>query len=237
MAVLDMGDRDMPESRDDVLIVGAGPAALFAVFQLGIYGLRCHLVDGLDRPGGQCAVLYPDKPIYDVPGFPEIDGSELTGRLLRQAAPFEPRFTFGRKVLELGCTQAGQWLAHLDDGAQLCAKHVVLATGLGLFSMPEGGGGADAALEPGPAAQWPLKRGRGGFSVDPETFETSQPGLSAIGDACDYPGKVKLILSAFHEAALATQAIRHRSAGGRRPSVQYTTTSRRVRERLGRPNA
>ena len=73
----------------DVLIVGAGPAALFAIFQLGIYGFRCHLVDRLDRAGGQCAVLYPDKPIYDVPGFPEISGGELTERLMRQAAPCE----------------------------------------------------------------------------------------------------------------------------------------------------
>ncbi|HVK90816.1 MAG TPA: NAD(P)/FAD-dependent oxidoreductase [Mycoplana sp.] len=225
----------MPESGDaDVLIVGAGPAALFAVFQLGIYGLRCHLVDGLDRPGGQCAVLYPDKPIFDVPGFPEIGGSELTERLLRQGAPFEPRFTFGRTVLELSCDGAAPWLAVLDDGTRLGARQVVLATGLGRFAIPEGGDAADAALEPGPAGQWPLRRARGGFSVDPGTLETSQPGLFAIGDACDYPGKVKLILSAFHEAALATQEIRHRIAGGRRPQVEYTTTSRRVRERLGR---
>lgn len=222
----------MPESGDaDVLIVGAGPAALFSVFQLGIYGLRCHLVDTLDRPGGQCAVLYPDKPIYDVPGFPEIAGSELTGRLLQQGARFAPLFSFGRTVLEIGCDGAGQWQASLDDGGCIGARHVVLATGLGRFSVTDGGNGP--ALEPGPAAQWPLRRERGAFSVDPGTLETSQPGLFAIGDACDYPGKVKLILSAFHEAALATQQIRRRIAGGSKPQVEYTTTSRRVRQRLG----
>lgn len=224
----------MPDSRNaDVLIVGAGPAALFAIFQLGLYSLRCHVIEGLGHPGGQCAVLYPDKPIYDVPGFPEIDGEELCERLMRQAAPFEPRFTFGRTVVDLARDTGGEWLAQLDDGSHVRADHVVVASGIGLFTSPRGGNAADAELEPGPAAVWPLERSRGGIVVDPATFETSEPGLFAIGDACDYPGKVRLILSAFHEAALATQAIRRRISGGKAASVEYTTASRRIRQKLG----
>lgn len=225
----------MPDSRDgDVLIVGAGPAALFAIFQLGLYGLRCHVIDSLDQAGGQCAVLYPDKPIYDVPGFPEIDGGELTRRLLRQAAPFEPRFTFGRTVVDLTGDDGGQWLVRLDDGSRVWAGHVVLASGLGLFTVPPGGTVVDADLAPGPVGDWPMERSRGGIVVDPATFETSRSGLFAIGDACDYPGKVKLILSAFHEAALATQEIRRRIAGGKKTPVEYTTASKRIREKLAR---
>ncbi|MFD1326535.1 NAD(P)/FAD-dependent oxidoreductase [Mycoplana ramosa] len=226
----------MSDSRNtDVLIVGAGPAALFAIFQLGLYGLRCQVIDGLGRPGGQCAVLYPDKPIYDVPGFPEIDGQELCERLMRQAAPFEPRFTFGRTVTDLTRDAGGEWLAQLDDGSHLRADHVLIASGIGLFSAPTDGSATDAELKPGPAAVWPLERSRGGIVVDPATFETSEPGLFAIGDACDYPGKVRLILSAFHEAALATQGIRRRLADGKAASVEYTTASKRIREKLGRP--
>ncbi|MCD2182029.1 NAD(P)/FAD-dependent oxidoreductase [Rhizobium sp. GN54] len=220
----------------DVLIVGAGPAALFAIFQLGIYGFRCHLVDRLDRAGGQCAVLYPDKPIYDVPGFPEISGGELTERLMRQAAPCDPRFTFGRSVVALAATDGGAWRVGLDDGTPIDTGCVILATGLGLFDRPPGASAEE--LVPGPVAQWPLERNRGGIRVDPSTFQaahvqTAQQGLFAIGDACDYPGKVKLILSGFHEAALATQEIR-RHLTGKRPTVAYSTTSKRVRERLGR---
>lgn len=218
----------------DVLIVGAGPAALFAIFQLGIYGFRCHLVDRLDRAGGQCAVLYPDKPIYDVPGFPEISGGELTERLVRQAAPCEPRFTFGRSVVDLVATGDGPWRVSLDDGTLVDAGCVILATGLGMFDMPPGVSAEAAELVPGPVAQWPLERSRGGIRVDPSTFQTAQRGLFAIGDACDYPGKVKLILSGFHEAALATQEIRRHLTGGKRSAVEYSTTSKRVRERLGR---
>lgn len=226
---------DIADSANaDVLIVGAGPAALFSIFQLGIYGLRCHLVDGLDRAGGQCAVLYPDKPIYDVPGFAEISGEELTERLLRQASPCEPRLTFGRTVVDVAADTKGAWEARLDDGSVLRAGWVILATGLGLFTRPESGSAQEAALVAGPAASWPLPRSRGGILVDPATFETARTGLFAIGDACDYPGKVKLILSAFHEAALATQEIRRQLAGGRRSQVEYTSASKRIRERLGR---
>lgn len=132
----------------DVLIVGAGPAALFAVFQLGIYGLRCHLVERLDRAGGQCTVLYPDKSIYDVPAFPEIGGDDLTERLLRQGAPCGPCFTFGRSAVELALVD-GRWQLDLDDGTAILAGYVILATGIGMFDMPPGERGA-----------WNLYRGR-----------------------------------------------------------------------------
>lgn len=218
----------------DVLIVGAGPAALFSVFQLGLYGLRCHLVDGLDKAGGQCAVLYPDKPIFDVPGFVQIDGGELTERLLAQAAPFNPRFSFGRTVVDVAPQGDGRWQLRLDEGTCVRAGYVILAAGLGLFSMPVEGRTDEAQLVSGPVADWPFARSRGSIAVDPSTFETSCAGIFAIGDACDYPGKVKLILSAFHEAALATQEIRKRVAGAGRVPIEYTTTSKRMREKLGR---
>ena len=85
----------------DVVIIGAGPVGMFAVFELGLYDLKCHLIDILDRPGGQCAELYPEKPIYDIPGWPEISGQGLTDRLMEQIRPFHPMFHFNRMINEL----------------------------------------------------------------------------------------------------------------------------------------
>lgn len=215
----------MEEGADtDVVLVGAGPVALFAVFQLGLYGLKCRLVDSLDRAGGQCAVLYPDKPIYDVPGFPEIDGLTLTARLLEQIAPFDPAFSFGRTVMEIAQRPDGRFSVTLDDGTVLAASVVVVASGLGAFR--------DGVLEAGPAAGWALDRAGDAFVVDAETFQTTRPGIFAIGDACRYPGKLRLILSGFHEAALMTQAVRRISSPGGRTTLEYTTTSSRLRARL-----
>ncbi|MEE3025281.1 MAG: NAD(P)-binding protein, partial [Pseudomonadota bacterium] len=81
--------------KTDVIIIGAGPCGLFAVFELGLLDLRCHLVDILDKPGGQCAELYPEKPIYDIPALPVCTGQELTDRLMEQIAPFGPVFHYG----------------------------------------------------------------------------------------------------------------------------------------------
>jgi thioredoxin reductase (NADPH) len=212
----------------DVILVGAGPAALFAVFQLGLYGLKCTLVDSLDRAGGQCAVLYPDKPIYDVPGFAKIDGLALTGRLLEQIAPFEPAFRFGETVSGYTRGGDGRFRVSLSDGAVLAASAVVIAAGLGTF-VP---GAQQASLEPGPAASWPLARAGGAFAVDTERFETSEPGVFAIGDACHYPGKLRLILSGFHEAALMAQAVRRICLPGGRTTLDYTTTSSRVKRKI-----
>lgn len=216
----------------DVILVGAGPAALFAVFQLGLYGLTCRLIDSLDRPGGQCAVLYPDKPIYDVPGFPEIRGDELTERLLRQIEPFEPCFDLGETVLDVSSGEDG-WMVLTDRGAWQRARALVLATGLGTFRPPAQTRGP-AVLSPGPAADWSFPRSRGAFSADPEHYATDRPGIHAIGDACDYPGKVRLILSAFHEAALMTQAVRARLQPTKKTPVQYTTSSSDIKKKLGR---
>ncbi|MFC3072924.1 NAD(P)/FAD-dependent oxidoreductase [Shinella pollutisoli] len=220
----------MEDGDADVVLVGAGPAALFAVFQLGLYGLKCRLVDSLDRAGGQCAVLYPDKPIHDVPGFPSIDGLALTARLLEQIAPFSPAFSFGRTVLAVAQRPDGRFAIPLDGGGTLSASVVVVATGLGRF-------GADGALEAGPAADWPFERAGDAFRVDAETFETSQPGVFAIGDACRYPGKLRLILSGFHEAALMTQAVRRICFPGGRTALEYTTSSSRLKKRIGKAAA
>ena len=212
----------------DVVLVGAGPVALFAVFQLGLYGLKCTLVDSLDRAGGQCAVLYPDKSIYDVPGFPKIDGLDLTARLLEQIAPFSPSFRFGTTVTGFAQRPDGRFNVRLQDGGTLSASIVVIATGLGTF-LPTNG---EASLAPGPAPEWPLARSGDAFTVDPERFQTSQPGVFAIGDACHYPGKLRLILSGFHEAALMTQAVRRISFPGGRTALEYTTSSSRLKKKI-----
>ena len=212
----------------DVVLVGAGPVALFAVFQLGLYGLGCTLVDSLDRAGGQCAVLYPDKPIYDVPGFPKIDGLDLTDRLLEQIAPFSPVFLFRRTVTGFAQQPDGRFQVHLADGTALGASVVLLATGLGTFVPGDG----TPSLDAGPAPVWPLDRAGDAFAVDAERFETSQPGVFAIGDACHYPGKLRLILSGFHEAALMTQAARRICFPGGRTALAYTTSSSRLKKRI-----
>ncbi|MDX3925406.1 MAG: NAD(P)/FAD-dependent oxidoreductase [Shinella sp.] len=224
------------DDNTDVVIVGAGPAALFAVFQLGLYDLRCQLVDSLGSAGGQCAVLYPDKPIYDAPGFPEIDGIELTERLLKQASPFAPVFRYREVVTDFQQTPDARFVTRTDKGAGIRSSIVVLAGGLGPFVPPVGSvSAAEASLEQGLAGQWPLKRSGGAIAVDPERFETSTPGIFAIGDACHYPGKLRLILSGFHEAALMTQAARRICFAGGKTALQYTTSSSRLKDRLGRP--
>jgi thioredoxin reductase (NADPH) len=217
-----------PAADTDVVVVGAGPVALFAVFQLGLYGLTCTLIDSLDRAGGQCAVLYPDKPIYDVPGFPKVDGLELTDRLLKQIAPFSPRFRFASTVSGFAQQPDGRFQVTLEDGASLGASVVVIATGLGTF-VP---GTGEPSLEVGPASAWPLERSGDAFVVDAERFETSQPGVFAIGDACHYPGKLRLILSGFHEAALMTQAVRRICFPGGRTTLEYTSSSSRLKKRI-----
>lgn len=215
-----------PAADTDVVLVGAGPVALFAVFQLGLYGLKCMLVDSFARAGGQCAVLYPDKPIYDVPGFAKIAGLDLTDRLLEQIAPFSPAFRFGEIVTGFAQQPGGRFHVTLESGTALGASVVVVATGLGTFQP------ADGALEAGPATAWPLERTSDAFIVNAERFETSQPGVFAIGDACHYPGKLRLILSGFHEAALMTQAVRRICFPGGRTTLEYTTSSSRLKKKI-----
>jgi len=98
----------------DVVIIGGGPVGLFAVFELGLLDLKCHVVDILDRPGGQCAELYPEKPIYDIPGFPTITGQGLTDNLMQQIAPFGPEFHFSRMVTGLTKNEDGTFLLTTD---------------------------------------------------------------------------------------------------------------------------
>ena len=115
------------------IIIGAGPVGLFAVFELGLNDIKCHLIDILDRPGGQCAELYPEKPIYDIPAIPVCTGSELTERLLEQIKPFHPVFHFGQMAEKLEKTPDGKWRLATDRGTVLESKIVVIAAGGGSF--------------------------------------------------------------------------------------------------------
>ena len=332
----------------DVVIIGAGPVGLFAVFELGLYDLKCQLIDILDRPGGQCTELYPEKPIYDIPGWPAITGQDLVHRLMEQIGPFHPEFHFNRMVTKLDRTQDGRFRVETDEGPVFEAKVVVIAAGGGSFQpkrppVPgieayEGSsvfysvrrmddfrgqdvmivGGGDSALDwtlnlqpiarsltlvhrrnefraapdsvkrmmalvdegkmrlvigqvsrlkgeggvlagavvknpegetevavtrmlpffgltmkLGPIADWGLNLHENLIPVDTEKFETSQPGIFAIGDINWYPGKLKLILSGFHEAALMAQAAKHIVAPGERIVFQYTTSSTSLQKKLG----
>jgi Thioredoxin reductase len=332
----------------DVVIVGAGPVGLFAVFELGLYDLKCHLIDILDRPGGQCAELYPEKPIYDIPAWPEISGQELTNKLMEQIAPFKPQFHFNRLVSGFRKLEDGRFEVETDEGEKFIAKAVVIAAGGGSFQPkrpPVPGieayegtsvfysvrrmeefrghdllivGGGDSALDwtlnlqpiassvtlvhrrpefraapdsvnkmfalaeagalsfrvgqvtgvkgeggqlsaatvkgpdgefdvactrmlpffgltmkLGPIADWGLNLHENLIKVDTEKFETSIPGVFAIGDINWYPGKLKLILSGFHEAALMTQAVKRIASPGEKVLFQYTTSSTSLQKKLG----
>lgn len=338
-----------PIAETDVVIVGAGPVGLFAVFELGLLDLKCHLIDILDRPGGQCAELYPEKPIYDIPGWPVISGQELTDRLMEQIAPFEPQFHFNRMVAGVERLPDGGFHVVTDEGEILAAKAIVIAAGGGSFQPkrpPVPGieeyedtcvfysvrrmdafrdhdilivGGGDSALDwtlnlqpiaksltllhrrdsfraapdsvnkmkalaeegklslelgqineligsdgqlsaarikhgdgsfseikcsrllpffgltmkLGPIADWGLNLHENLIPVDTEKFATSEPGIFAIGDINTYPGKLKLILSGFHEAALMSQAAKKYIAPDERIVFQYTTSSTSLQKKLG----
>ncbi len=336
------------EIETDVVIVGAGPVGLFAVFELGLLDLKCHLLDILDRPGGQCAELYPEKPIYDIPGFPVITGQELTDNLLKQVAPFGPEFHYNRMVVSLEKQEDGRFRLVDDEGQAYVCSVVVVAAGGGSFQpkrppvpdiadyegtsvfyavrrmedfrdqdvMIVGGGdsaldwvlnlaplvrsltlvhrrdnfraapvsvgrmkelvaqgkmrfvlgqmkelhGADGQLTSvsvrtaggeenipvtrllpffgltmklGPVADWGLELNDNLIAVDTEKFESSVPGVFAIGDINHYPGKLKLILSGFHEAALMAQAAKKIISPDERLVFQYTTSSTRLQRKLG----
>ncbi len=333
----------------DVVIIGAGPCGLFTVFELGLLDIRCHVLDILDRPGGQCAELYPEKPIYDIPALPLVTGAELTSRLLEQAKPFKPEFHFNQMVTSLVKRGENDFELKTDGDLVFNCKVVVIAAGGGSF-MPKkppipgieayerssvfysvkkmdafrgkdvliiGGGdsaldwvnnlqpiansmtllhrrdefraapdsvnkmrelvaagkmqlkigqvtgltGADGVLASaqlkgadgtmsdvhcntmlpffgltmklGPVADWGLNLHENLISVDTEKFETNVPGIFAVGDINTYPGKLKLILSGFHEAALmAQQAFRYINPG-ERLLFQYTTSSTNLQKKLG----
>ena len=337
----------------DVIVVGAGPTGLFAVFELGLLDMKAHLVDILDRPGGQCAELYPEKPIYDIPGYPIISGQELVDRLMEQIAPFGATFHLNEMANSLSKTPDGKWRLTTDQGTTIEAKVVVIAAGGGSFQPKKprvlgledfenqgpglgvhyavrkmevfrgkhivisGGGdsaldwvlnlqplaehvtlihrrdgfraaphsvaqmkalvearkmdfllgqalelkGTDGKLETvviednagvksqlradaflpffgltmklGPVAEFGLNLHENLIPVDTEKFETSTPGIFAVGDINTYPGKLKLILSGFHEVALMAQQCFRYVYPEKRLFFQYTTSSSDLQEKLG----
>ena len=336
-------------SETDVVIVGAGPAALFAVFELGLLDLKAHLVDILDRPGGQCAELYPEKPIYDIPGLPVVTGQGLVDKLMAQIAPFDPVFHLGEMANALEKLPDGRWKLSTDVGTQLITSVIVIGAGGGSFvpkrpPIPniddyEGksvfyavrkmeqfrdrniliAGGGDSALDwtlnlapiaksltlvhhrdgfraaqhsvnqmrelveagkidfqiasvkalhgdnglleavtlagpdkverrhqvdaflpffgltmkLGPIADFGLNLNENLIPVDTAKFESATPGIFAIGDINSYPGKLKLILSAFHEAALMSQAAFRICRPNEKLRFQYTTSSSSLQKKLG----
>ncbi len=333
----------------DVVIVGAGPIGLFAVFELGLLDLKAHLVDILDRPGGQCTELYPEKPIYDIPGLPIVTGQELTDRLMEQIKPFGASFHLSQMANALEKLPDGRWKLSTDNEQEIVAHVVVIAAGGGSFvpkRPPIAGieeyenksvfyavrkmenfrgrniviaGGGDSALDwtlnlapiansltlvhhrdgfranqhsvnqmraladegkikfqvasvkalhgvngmleavtiagadkaetnlacdtflpffgltmkLGPIAEFGLNLHENLIPVDTEKFESKTPGIFAIGDINTYPGKLKLILSGFHEAALMAQAAFHICRPNEKLRFQYTTSSSSLQKKLG----
>jgi len=119
--------------QTDIIIIGAGPVGLFTVFEAGLLKLRCHLIDSLPQPGGQCSEIYPKKPIYDIPGFPSVLAGELIANLMEQAAPFKPGFTLGEAAMSIDKTADGQFIVTTVKGTQHQAPIVMIAGGLGVF--------------------------------------------------------------------------------------------------------
>jgi thioredoxin reductase (NADPH) len=333
----------------DVAIVGAGPCGLFQVFELGLLGLKAHVIDSLPKVGGQCVELYPDKPIYDIPAVPVCTGQQLTDLLLEQIKPFGAQYHLGETVQTVQKQENGRFLVGTSGGTQLDAGAVIVAGGVGAFeprklAVPNADqyegkqlhyrvrdpkafagkdvvimGGGDSALDwavvlaehahsvvlihrrpefrgaqatvdkllalqeehradilvgnaqdlvedngqitgirvtsadgvtrsvscdqilvfyglhpkLGPIAEWGYELNKRTINVDTEKFQTTIPGIYAVGDINHYPGKKKLILSGFHEAALAAFAIKEYLEPGKKVHLQYTTTSPIMHKRLG----
>ena len=332
--------------KTDVVIIGAGPVGLFAIFELGLLNISCHVIDNLDKPGGQCAELYPEKPIYDIPSRVSISGQELTDDLLAQAKPFKPVYHLSQQVEKIEKLESGEWLIITSVKKSIKAKCIVIAAGAGSFvprklpisdiehleeknilyavrnkSILEGKkllivGGGDSALdwtnelsktsnvtlmhrrkefkaspdsvskmlelekdkkvnfllgqikgiedlknnkikvitknneetenfevdyllpffglkmELGPIANWGLNLDENLIKVDTEKFETSVPSIFAIGDINTYPGKLKLILSGFHEAALMAQECFKYCYPDKKNIFRYTTSSKELQKKI-----
>ena len=332
--------------KTDVVIIGAGPVGLFAIFELGLLNISCHVIDNLDKPGGQCAELYPEKPIYDIPSRVSISGQELTDDLLAQAKPFKPVYHLSQQVEKIEKLKSNEWLVMTSLNQTIQAKCIVIAAGAGSFvprkipikdieqfeeknilyavrnkSILEGKkllivGGGDSALdwtnelskvsnvtlmhrrkefkaspdsvskmlelekdkkinflmgqiqniegldngkikiatkdneevtnfevdyllsffglkmELGPIANWGLNLDENLIAVDTEKFETSVKSIFAIGDINTYPGKLKLILSGFHEAALMAQECFKYCYPDKKNIFRYTTSSKELQKKL-----
>jgi thioredoxin reductase (NADPH) len=337
----------MKNLKTDVVIIGAGPVGIFQVFELGLQGLKAIVVDSVPEIGGQCSQLYPDKPIYDIPGIPECTGEELTKGLLKQIQPFKTNFHLGQRVEEINYKE-NSWTVKTNKGNLFSAPNIIIAGGVGSFeprklSLKEAEkfegkqifysvsnkdifknkkisifGGGDSALDwalelsksneitlihrrnefrgashtlseikkkeiegkiivktpynlksiigdrnmseieieheekkvekiktdyvlsffglimkLGPIADWDLNISKKTIPVDTESFQTNKKGIFAIGDICTYPGKLKLILSGFHEAALAARACFKRARPDETYRFEFTTASKSIHDRLG----
>ncbi len=338
--------------RTEVVIVGAGPCGLFQIFELGLLGIKCHIVDSIPRAGGQCSTLYADKPIYDIPGYPVVGAQELVDLLMQQASPFEPGYVLGEQVTHVDKQDEGRFYVRTSGGTEFDAGSLIIAGGLGAFDArplrtPGAAkyagrnlnyhvgdkeryrdrsvtilGGGDSALDwvlelhgiarsvtlihrreefraapasvekmkriaeradgaltchigrieriieegdsltglrmvtfgdnptacdiefdellvfyglspnLGPISEWGLELSRKTVVVDTAESQTSVPGIFAIGDIVTYPGKKKLILCGFHEAAMAAFGVQHYLYPEIKQRVQFTTTSPIMHERL-----
>ncbi len=335
-------------NKIDALIIGAGPTGLFTAHQLKLIGLNCEIIDNLDKIGGQCIELYPDKPIYDIPAVPECTGEELTNNLINQLKPFDIKFHLSERVEEVK-KEEDNWLVKTNKGTAFLTPNIIIAGGVGSFEPRKFSpkecekfedkslfysikdkkifkgkivsifGGGDSALDwavelskvcninlihrrdefrgakatvdkvhelvktgkinlftkyqmtavngseklesidikhdseetknlktdyvlgffglkmqLGPIANWGLNIDKKKIEVDTEKFETNQKGIYAVGDICNYPGKLKLILSGFHEGALAARACFKLARPNEKYRFEYTTTSTNILKRLGK---
>ena len=333
--------------KTDALIIGAGPTGLFTAHQLKLIGLNCEIVDNLDKIGGQCIELYPDKPIYDIPAVPECTGEELTNNLINQIKTFNIPIHLNERVDEVK-KENNNWLVKTNAGKTFITPNVIIAGGVGSFEprkfapkecekyenqsilysvkdkkVFEGKtvsifGGGDSALDwavelsktskvnlihrrddfrgaqstvdkvqelaksgtinlytkyqlanvsgeksldsigikhddgeiktfktdyvlgffglimqLGPIANWGLNIDKKTIEVDTEKFETNKKGIYAVGDICNYPGKLKLILSGFHEGALAARACFKLARPDEKYRFEFTTSSKNIKNRLG----
>ena len=333
--------------KTDVLVIGAGPVGIFVVQQLGLIGLKAEVVDNLDKIGGQCIELYPDKPIYDIPALPECTGESLTNNLLEQIKPFKTNFHLNERVQEISKEQ-NNWKIITSGKKTFLSPNIIIAAGVGSFeprkfSVKEAEkfenngvfysikdknvfknkkvsifGGGDSALDwaielskfaevtlvhrreefrgaehsatiarqfekegklkiktpyqiasiegddkiksitikkddgitekistdcilgffglimkLGPIADWGLNLDKKTIPVNTESFQTNKEGIFAIGDICTYPGKLKLILSGFHEGALAARACFKLARPNEKYRFEFTTTSKTLQGRLG----
>ena len=334
--------------KTDAVIIGAGPVGLFAVHQLGIKGLKAVVIDNLDKPGGQCIELYPDKPIYDIPAVPECTGEELTKNLIEQIKPFSTEFFYNERVDEVK-QDKDNWIVKTNNKNEFAAPNIIIAGGVGSFEPRklstkdsekyEGKsifyavknkdefknknisifGGGDSALDwtlelskfskitlihrrnefrgaphtlseikklenegkisiktpcqlvslegdknlesilikfddgktekiktdtilsffglimkLGPIVEWGLNMNKKTIEVNSENFETNKKGIFAVGDICSYPGKLKLILSGFHEVALASVECFKRARPKEKYRFEFTTSSKSIQDRLGK---